>query len=152
MNLLQNSQYSWYNWVLLELIHRRTQYFTIIDQEKQNQTNLNYFGTPWLSDLLCKHWFTSSVWNFCSWGADISLSKISLAARSDGCFTSYSFSKFQTYLSFTSQTLILHQFFNPSDNCNQFAFPRVVQNIGLPLYVALLSQTHKSQNAASALF
>ena len=115
-------------------------------------TRRNPFGTPWLLDLLCKHWFTSSVWNFCSWGADISLSKISLAARSDGCFTSYSFSKFQTYLSFTSQTLILHQFFNPSDNCNQFAFPRVVQNIGLPLYVALLSQTHKSQNAVSALF
>ena len=22
------------------------------------------FGTPWLPDLLCKHWFVSSVWNF----------------------------------------------------------------------------------------
>ena len=40
-NLLQNSQYSWSMflfkrsiWVLLELIHRRTQHFTIIDREK----------------------------------------------------------------------------------------------------------------------
>ena len=29
------------------------------------------FGTPWLPDLLCKHWFTSSVWNFCPWVADV---------------------------------------------------------------------------------
>ena len=27
------------------------------------------FGSPWLPDLLCKHWFTSSVWNF--WGPDV---------------------------------------------------------------------------------
>ena len=43
-------------------------------------------------------------------------------------------------------------FLKPHDNCNQFAFPRVIQNIGLPLYVALLAQTYKSQNATSALF
>ena len=29
------------------------------------------FGTPWLRDLLSKHWFTSSVWNFCRWVADV---------------------------------------------------------------------------------
>ena len=29
------------------------------------------FGTPWLPDLLCKHWFTSLVWNFCRWVADV---------------------------------------------------------------------------------
>ena len=29
------------------------------------------FGTPWLLDLLCKNWFTSSVWNFCRWVADV---------------------------------------------------------------------------------
>ena len=149
MNLLQNSQYSWCIWVLLELIRRRKQHFTIIDQGEQNQTNLHYFGTPWLSDLVCKHWFTSS----CSWGADISLSETSLAARSDGCFCSYSFFKIPD-LSFLHQsnTVILHQFFKRPDNCNQFAFPWVIQNIGLPLYVPLLTQTYKSQNAASALF
>ena len=42
MNLLQSSQYSWNIflfrksiWVLLELVRRRTQNFTLIDQEKQ---------------------------------------------------------------------------------------------------------------------
>ena len=29
------------------------------------------FETPWLPDLLCKHWFTSSLWNFSRWVADI---------------------------------------------------------------------------------
>ena len=29
------------------------------------------FGTPWLLDLLCEHWFASSVWNFCRWVADV---------------------------------------------------------------------------------
>ena len=29
------------------------------------------FGTAWLPDLLCKHWFASTVWNFCSWVADV---------------------------------------------------------------------------------
>ena len=29
------------------------------------------FVTPWLPDLLCKHWFTSSVWIFCRWVADV---------------------------------------------------------------------------------
>ena len=29
------------------------------------------FGTLSLPDLLCKHWFTSSVWNFCRWVADV---------------------------------------------------------------------------------
>ena len=26
---------------------------------------------PWLPDLLCKHWITSSVWNFCCWVTDV---------------------------------------------------------------------------------
>ena len=29
------------------------------------------FGTPWLPDSLCKHWFASSVWNLCRWVADV---------------------------------------------------------------------------------
>ena len=29
------------------------------------------FETSRLPDLLCKHWFTSSVWNFCCSGADV---------------------------------------------------------------------------------
>ena len=30
------------------------------------------FRTPWLPDILCKHWFLSSVWNFCHhWVAGI---------------------------------------------------------------------------------
>ena len=51
-------------WVLVELVRSRTQNFTIIDQEKQKpdrKSNEFTFGTPWLQDLLRKHWFTSSV-------------------------------------------------------------------------------------------
>ena len=33
--------------------------------------------------LLCKYWFTSSVWNFLRWGADIPPGVTSLAARSE---------------------------------------------------------------------
>ena len=40
------------------------------------------FGTPRLPDLLCKHWFTSSVCNFCRWIADVPPRETSPAARS----------------------------------------------------------------------
>ena len=36
------------------------------------QFNKFAFRTPWLPELLCKHWFISSVWNyFCFWVAHI---------------------------------------------------------------------------------
>ena len=41
------------------------------------------FGTPWLPDLLYKHWFASSVRNFCCWVADIPPRETSLAAKSE---------------------------------------------------------------------
>ena len=37
---------------------------------------------PRLPDLLCKHWFTSSVWNFCCWGADVPPGETYLEGRS----------------------------------------------------------------------
>ena len=41
------------------------------------------FGTPWLPDLFCKHWFTSSVWNFSRQVADVPPCKTSPAASSE---------------------------------------------------------------------
>ena len=41
------------------------------------------FGTPWLPDFLCKHWFASSVWNFCCWVADVPPGETSLAVKSE---------------------------------------------------------------------
>ena len=41
------------------------------------------FGAPWLPDLLCKHWFASSVWNFCRWVADVPPRETSPAAKSE---------------------------------------------------------------------
>ena len=41
------------------------------------------FGTPWLADLLCKHWFASSVWNFCRWVADVPPRETSPEAKSE---------------------------------------------------------------------
>ena len=49
----------------------------------QFATNTLALGTPWLPELLCKHWFTSSVWNFCHWVADVPPRETSTAARSD---------------------------------------------------------------------
>ena len=53
MNLLQNSQYSWNIflfrksiWVLLELVRRRTQNFTLIDQEKQKIKQVYNYWNP----------------------------------------------------------------------------------------------------------
>ena len=57
-------------WVLLELVGRWTQKLP----KSTRRTVKLYkfvFGTPWLPDFLCKHWFASSVWNFCHWVADV---------------------------------------------------------------------------------
>ena len=40
------------------------------------------FGTSWLPDSSCKHWFASSVWNFCHWVADVPPLETSPAAKS----------------------------------------------------------------------
>ena len=40
------------------------------------------FGTPWLPDLLGKHWFASSVWNFCRWVAHVPPCETSPATKS----------------------------------------------------------------------
>ena len=45
--------------------------------------NKSAFGTPRLPDLLCKHWFTSSLWNFCCWVADVSPCETSPAGRGE---------------------------------------------------------------------
>ena len=47
-------------------------------------TNKFAFGTPWLPDLLCKHWFMSSEWNFCHWVADVPPWKTSLSGDEQG--------------------------------------------------------------------
>lgn len=54
-------------WVFLDLAHRSARNVTIIDREK-HKLNKSQWGTPWPLDKLRKHWFTSSVWNFCRWG------------------------------------------------------------------------------------
>ena len=41
------------------------------------------FETPWLPDLLCKHWYASSVCNICRWVADVPPRKTSPAAKSE---------------------------------------------------------------------
>ena len=61
--------------------HNNITVFTKIDQEKLCKLNKFACGTPWLLDLLCKHWFTSSVWNFCCWVADFPPRETSPPAR-----------------------------------------------------------------------
>ena len=76
-------------WVLLKLIHRWTQHFSKIDQEKRKIEQI-WMWTPWLPDILCKHWFMSSVWNFCRWVADVPREITQRRrARRNGCFAGY---------------------------------------------------------------
>ena len=92
MNLLQNSQYLWNIfvsrrsiWVLLAHVRRWTQHFNLPKSTRKNvKLNKSAFGTPWLPDLLCKHWFTSSVWNFCRWVADVPSRETSLSRDERG--------------------------------------------------------------------
>ena len=87
---LENSQYLWNNivfsrssiWVLLELIRRWTQRFTKIDQEKRKTEQICIWN-PMTTGWLCKHWFTSLVWNFCRWVADVPVKRPSAAMREE---------------------------------------------------------------------
>ena len=70
-------------WVLLELVGR-SQYNTLPKSTRRHVILDKFiFKTPWLLDLLCKHWFASSVWNFCSWVADVPPLETSLVAKSE---------------------------------------------------------------------
>ena len=69
-------------WVLLELVGRWTQK---LPKSTRRHVKLYkfVFVTPWLPDLLCKHWFASTVWNFCHWVADVPPRETSPAAKSE---------------------------------------------------------------------
>ena len=54
-----------------------------ISTRRHVKLNKFIFKTPWLLDLLCKHWFASSVWNFCSQVADVPPREKSPAAKSE---------------------------------------------------------------------
>ena len=70
VNLLQNSQYFTDIFFFRKSI--AVEHKTSTKSIRRNiKSNKFTFGTQWLPDLLCKHWFTSSVWNFCRWGADV---------------------------------------------------------------------------------
>ena len=90
MNLSENSQFSLNiflfrrrNWVLLELVRRRTQNSTKLDQEEQKIEQICFLPRDYRQ---LKHWFTSSAWNLCRWRAYVSPGETSQAARRDGCF------------------------------------------------------------------
>ena len=84
MNLQQNSQY------LEEAFEFSWSSFADEDNTFPKPTRRNLvlnkfaFGTPWLPDLLYKHWFTSSVWNFFRWVADVPPRKASLSGDEGG--------------------------------------------------------------------
>ena len=60
------------------------EHYTLPKSTRRNLTlNKFAFRNPWLLDLLCKHWFTSSVCNFCHWVADDPTCKRSSAAKSE---------------------------------------------------------------------
>ena len=59
--------------------------FSSVTYQKPLQIHI---WNPWLPDLLCKHWFVSSAWNFCHWVADVPLHETSQRwrARRNRCF------------------------------------------------------------------
>ena len=90
INLDQNSQYLWNIFFFRRSIWAFWNSFTdehntFIPKSTKRSIKLNKFafGTPWVQDLLCKHWFTSSVWNFCHWVSDFPPCKTSPAVRSE---------------------------------------------------------------------
>ena len=80
MNLKQNCQYLWSIvfsrlrsiWVLL--IHRWTQHFSKINQEKSKIEQICIWNP-----MITGYWFTSSVWNFCCWVSDVPPHETSLS-------------------------------------------------------------------------
>ena len=59
---------------------------TLPKSTKRNvKSNKFAFGTLWLPDLLCKHWYTcaSSIRNFCHWVADVLPCETSPVERSE---------------------------------------------------------------------
>ena len=59
--------------------------FSSVTYQKPLQIHI---WNPWLPDLLCKHWFVSSAWNFCHWVTDVPMHETSQRwrARRNGCF------------------------------------------------------------------
>ena len=82
MNLKQNSQYLWNIAEAFEFCWSSftDEHNTFPKSTRRNvKSNKFTFGTPWLRDLLCKYWFTSSVWNFRHWVADVPPRETSLS-------------------------------------------------------------------------
>ena len=67
-----NKKAFWFCWSSLADEHKTLPNST---RSRNIKTNKYAFGAPWLLDWLCKPWFTSSVWNFCCWDTDVSLSQ-----------------------------------------------------------------------------
>ena len=65
--------------VLLELVGTWTQHYNTKLKSTRRHTKLDkiIFGTKWIPDLLCKHWFASSVDDI----ADVPLRETSLVAK-----------------------------------------------------------------------
>ena len=78
-SLLQKKHYFEFCWSSLADEH------TTLPKATRRHVKLDkfVFGTPWLLDLFCKHWFASSVWNFCRWVADVPPRETSPAAKSE---------------------------------------------------------------------
>ena len=88
---ITNSQYLWniffsrrsinfqFCWSSLEVEHNASPKST---RRNVQLNKKNAFGTPRLPDLLCKHWFTTAVWNFYRWVADVPPRETSPAGRS----------------------------------------------------------------------
>ena len=84
------------------------------------------FGTPWLLDLLCKHWFASSVWNFCRWVADVPPRETSSATKSEEkrMFSQASVSRNTNFPKLqNSSRAILDTYRVPSSVNKLFSFP-----------------------------
>ena len=77
-DVLQNSQYS------CNIFLFRISIWASLTRERNIKSNKSHLE-PYVGLLVqfCKHWFTSSVWNFNHWGPDISPGETSQVARSE---------------------------------------------------------------------
>ena len=93
------------------------------------KSNKFTFANPWVPSLLCKHWFMSSLWNFCHWGTDIPPGETSIPATRSNKKQLYS----QTTFSFTSH--ITHKYdMSVPETTTSIPLPRPINSTNFKIF------------------
>ena len=121
---------------------------TLLKSTRRN-VKLNVFEP----DLLSKHWFTSSVWNFCRWVADVPPRQTSPAAKSEEkrMFSQATSSSSSLFYLFTGKYFYIEAtYHNVGDNAKlTFAVPRNKSSCCLKFFYHMNGPTMGTLNVFS---